>query len=71
MGCLEEFYKWIPSHIHTLTLACIQCFNWNNLVKFYNRILEKNWSCGAGNDSENTAIVNIVRYKEGYLIEGS
>lgn len=44
--------------------------NCDNTVKVYDRILEKHWSCGAGEDDENAAIINTVRYKEGYLIEG-
>jgi mitochondrial division protein 1 len=44
--------------------------NCDNTVKVYDRILEKHWSCGAGEEDETAAIVKTVRYKEGYLIEG-
>lgn len=44
--------------------------NCENTVKIYDRILEKHWSCGAGEEDDNAAIVNTVRYREGYLIEG-
>lgn len=45
--------------------------NHENTVKIYDREIEKHWSCGPGElDPKNASIINTVRYKEGYLIEG-
>lgn len=45
--------------------------NTENTVKIYDREIEKHWSCGPGEtDPNNASIINTVRYKEGYLVEG-
>lgn len=41
-----------------------------NTVKVYDREIEKHWSCGAGESDKSASIVDRVRYREGYLVEG-
>jgi division protein 1 len=42
--------------------------NNENTVKIYDRFEEKHSSCGGQHDDDQ--IINYVRYKEGYLVEG-
>lgn len=39
-------------------------------VKIYDREVEKHWSCGPGEEGDNSISINRVRYREGYIVEG-
>ncbi|ANB11445.1 Mdv1p [Sugiyamaella lignohabitans] len=44
--------------------------NSENTVKIYDREVERHWTCGAGEEDSTASVINSVRYREGYLIEG-
>ncbi|ODV61947.1 WD repeat MDV1/CAF4 family protein [Ascoidea rubescens DSM 1968] len=49
----------------------IVCSCFDNTVKIFDRIEEKHWECGEGMQNDNyKGIVNYVKYKEGFLVEG-
>lgn len=50
----------------------IACAAGENVVKVYDKTDGHHWDCGAGaaEGSENSSIVERVRVKDGYLVEG-
>lgn len=50
----------------------IACAAGENVVKVYDKTDGHHWDCGAGasEDGENASIVERVRVKDGYLVEG-
>ena len=45
-----------------------------NVVKVYDKIDGRHWDCGSGNgetdEAKNASVVERVRLKDGYLLEG-
>lgn len=48
----------------------IVCSNGDNTAKIYDRALEKHSTVGAGENDPSAAVINYVRAREGYLVEG-